>query len=108
MILGALTSGALVESTSMTVLLTLPAIAVTLCFVVIWFGVADDAAGGTPAARPAAASAWSPLAIGLVMGGLILVRLQGPGSLVPWLVLVLGLLAFVAVRALRAARTRSR
>ena len=34
-IIGALTSGALVESTSMTVLLMLPAIAVTICFVVI-------------------------------------------------------------------------
>ena len=40
-IVGALTSGALVESTSMTVLLMLPAIAVTICFVVIWFGIED-------------------------------------------------------------------
>ena len=40
-IIGALTSGALVESTSMTVLLMLPAIAVSICFVVIWFGVQD-------------------------------------------------------------------
>ena len=40
-IIGALTSGALVESTSMTVLLMLPAIAVTICFVVIWFGIED-------------------------------------------------------------------
>ena len=34
------------------------------------------------------------LAIGLVMAGLILVRLQGPGSPLPWVVLVLGLVAF--------------
>ena len=40
-IIGALTSGALVESTSMTVLLMLPAIAVSICFVVIWFGIED-------------------------------------------------------------------
>ena len=43
-IVGALTSGALVESTSMTALLMIPAIAVSLCFVVVWFGVAADAA----------------------------------------------------------------
>ena len=82
MIVGAVTSGALVESTSMTFLLTLPAIAVTVCFVVVWFGVA-----ATP---PVATGRLDlkgfglvTLSIGLVMGGLILVRLQGPGSLVP-------------------------
>lgn len=41
MIIGALTSGSLVESTSMNVLLMLPAIAVTLCLLAIWFGVED-------------------------------------------------------------------
>ena len=54
-IIGALTCGALVESTSMTVLLMLPAIVVTLCFVVIWFGV-EDAPGVRPAASTGSAS----------------------------------------------------
>ena len=40
-IIGALTSGALVEATSMTVLLMLPAIVVTVVFFVIWFGIED-------------------------------------------------------------------
>ena len=91
-IVGAVTSGALVEATSMTFLLTLPAIAVTACFVVVWFGVAP-----TP---PAATGRLDlkgfglvTLSIGLVMAGLILVRVQGPGSVAPWLVLVLGLLS---------------
>ena len=91
-IAGAVTSGALVESIGMTALLCLPAVAVTLCFVVIWFGVAS-----TP---PVASGrldlkgfALVSLSIGLVMGGLILVRLQGPGSVVPWAVLVLGFLS---------------
>ncbi len=91
-ILGAVTSGALVESIGMTALLCLPAVAVTICFVVIWFGVA-----GTP---PVATGRLDlkgfgliTLSIGLVMAGLILVRLQGPGSAVPWLVLALGLLS---------------
>jgi MFS family permease len=91
-ILGALTSGALVEATSMTFLLMLPAIAVSACFVVVWFGVA---------ATPPAATGRLDLvgfglvtvSIGLVMAGLILVRLQGPGNPLPWMVLVLGALS---------------
>ena len=91
-IVGAVTSGALVEATSMTFLLTLPAIAVTVCFAVVWFGVA---------ATPPAATGRLDLkgfglvtvSIGLVMTGLILVRVVGPGSPYPWLVLVLGLLS---------------
>ncbi len=91
-IAGALTSGALVGSIGMTGLLMIPAAAVTLCFVIVWFGVA-----GTP---PVATGRLDlrgfglvTLAIGLVMGGLILVRTQGPGSALPWLVLLLGVLA---------------
>jgi MFS family permease len=91
-IIGALTSGALVEGTSMTVLLMLPAVAVTLCFVVVWFGVA-----GTPpvaTGRLDLKGFWLvTVAIGLVMAGLILVRLQGPGSLLAWASILLGLLA---------------
>ncbi len=88
-IAGALTSGALVEATSMTFLLMLPAIAVSVCFVIIWFGVA-----GTP---PVATGRLDlkgfglvTLSLGLVMAGLILVRLEGPGSLLPWVVLAVG------------------
>ena len=92
-IVGAVTSGALVESTSMTFLLMLPAIVVSLCFFVIWFGVAD-----TPPVATGSLDLkgfWLvTLAIGLVMAGLILVRVQGPGSVLPWAVLALGLLAF--------------
>lgn len=90
-ILGAVTSGALVEATSMTFLLLLPAIAVTICFVVIWFGVADTPPVAT--GRIDVTGFWLvTLAISLVMGGLILVRLEGPGALLPWAVMALGLL----------------
>src|ERR1700759_2290259 len=41
-ILGAATSGALVTSMRMTLLLTVPAIAVTICLVIVWFGVAPS------------------------------------------------------------------
>jgi MFS family permease len=91
-IAGALTSGALVEATSMTFLLMLPAIAVSVCLVVIWFGV-----GATPPAGTGRLDLRGfglvTVSIGLVMAGLILVRLEGPGSVWPWLVLVLGLLS---------------
>ena len=93
-IVGALTSGALVESTSMTVLLALPAIAVTLCFVVIWFGV-EDAPGESTGGMDLGGLALVTTVLGLVMGGLILVRLEVPGSPLAWLLIALGLLAFV-------------
>ena len=89
-IIGALTSGALVEATSMTVLLALPAIAVTLCFVVIWFGVEDMS--GTPGGGfDVGGLVLITSSIGLVMGGLIAIRLEGPGSPVPWALIALGL-----------------
>lgn len=88
-IAGALTSGVLVESLGMTGLLALPAVAVTLCLAVIWWGVAPTppvAVGRLDLAGFAALTG----ALGLVMTGLILVRVVGPGSLVPWTVLALG------------------
>ncbi|MEO5654265.1 MAG: MFS transporter [Marmoricola sp.] len=88
-ILGAVTSGALVEATSMTTLLTLPAIAVTICFVVVWFGVAPTPPVAT-GRLDLKGFGLVTISIGLVMAGLILVRLQGPGALTPWLLLVLG------------------
>ena len=89
-IVGALTSGALVEATSMTVLLMVPAIVTTLCFVVIWFGIED--LGGTSTGG----LDWGGLglvtaSLGLVMAGLIVVRLDGVGSLLAWLLVAAGL-----------------
>jgi MFS family permease len=92
-IAGALTSGALVESVGMTVLLALPAWAVTICFVVIWWGVAPTQPVATGRIDLAGFLALCG-ALGLVMTGLILVRVLGPGSVVPWLVLVAGVAAF--------------
>ena len=100
-IAGALTSGALVESVGMTGLLTVPAVAVSLCLDVVWFGVAPDRPEhdrrpdrpGALARLDLRGFALVTLVVGLVMAGLILVRLLGPGSLLPWLVIALGLLA---------------
>jgi MFS family permease len=93
-IVGALTSGALVESVGMTTLLALPAVAVTICLVLIWVGVED--VPGTGSGR----FDWTGLGLltvvlGLVMGGLIAIRVAGPSSVLGWLLVVLGLLALL-------------
>jgi MFS family permease len=93
-IVAALTSGALVESMGMNALLTLPAIVVTLCLVLVWFGVEDVPGTGTGRFD------WRglfliTLVIGLVMGGLIDIRVSGTGSVLGWVLFALGLLALV-------------
>ena len=93
-IIGAATSGLLVEATSMEVLLMLPAIVVTAVLVVIWVFIEDvpgDATGGYDWGGLALVT----LAIGLFMGGLVAVRVMGPDSVVPWLLIVFGIGAFV-------------
>jgi MFS family permease len=93
-IIGALTSGALVESTSMTFLLTLPAIAVSVCLVLIWVGI-EDAPGVSEGGIDATGLALVTAALGLVMAGLIVIRLQGPDSVLAWGLIVLGIAAMV-------------
>ena len=102
-IAGALTSGALVEATSMHVLLALPAVSVTLCLVVVWVGVEDvpgDGTGGFDLTGLALISA----ALGLVMGGLVVVRLDGPASVPAWALIVAGLATLVPFGRYEAAR----
>jgi MFS family permease len=94
-IIGALTSGALVESTSMELLLALPAIVVTVVFFVVWLGIEDSPGEGTGGGYDWGGLALVSVAIGLVMGGLIAIRLQGPDSLLPWALILLGLAALV-------------
>jgi MFS family permease len=93
-IIGAVTSGLLVETTGMNLILALPAVVVTAVFFVIMFGIEDtrgDSSGGID---------WIGLglvttALLLVMGGLVLVRIDGADSVRAWLVILAGLAAFV-------------
>jgi len=93
-IMGAVTSGLLVESTGMNLILALPAVVVTAVFFVIMLGIEDtrgDSSGGID---------WTGLglvtgALLLVMGGLVLVRIDGADSVRAWLVILTGLAAFV-------------
>ena len=105
-IIGAVTSGALVGATSFTVVLMVPAIVVTAALVVIWFGIERDppTAGGR---IDLGGLALISLSIGLVMGGLIAIRLQGPGHPLGWVLIVAGLVTLAAVRPLRAAPGRA-
>jgi len=93
-IVGAGVSGALAGSIPITLVLMGPALAVTACLVVVWFGIAN-----TPPRDQGSVDLiglfWAVVTIGLVMCGLILVRVDGPGSLWPWLVILLGLAAVV-------------
>ncbi|SFB89936.1 Major Facilitator Superfamily protein [Nocardioides terrae] len=93
-IVAALTSGALVESVGMSTLLALPAIVVTLCLGLVWFGVEDVPGTGSGTFD------WRGLGLltvvlGLVMGGLIAIRVAGPSSVLGWALVALGLLALV-------------
>jgi MFS family permease len=93
-IIGALTSGKLVDATSMAFLLALPAIVVTAVFFVIWFGI-EDAPGVATGGYDWGGLVLITLALGLVMGGLIAIRVQGPDSVLAWLLVLLGVAALV-------------
>jgi MFS family permease len=93
-IIGALTSGAIVEGTSMTVVLMLPAIVVTAVFFVVWYGIERDP--GTAGGRfDLVGFLLITDVIGFVMAGLITIRLQGPDSVLAWLLVLAGLVALV-------------
>ncbi len=93
-ILGAGAAGGLVGTLSMPVLLSLPAVAVTVVWFVVLVGVENrpgESTGGIDWTGLALVTA----AIGLVMGGLIVVRVQGLDSVLAWGLLVLGVVAVV-------------
>jgi MFS family permease len=102
-IVGALCSGALVESLSMTAVLALPAVVVTLCVVAIWFGV-EEVPGDAESGFDWAGLAVLTTLVGLIMGGLIAMRLQGPGSVLPWALVVLGLVMLLPLCRVEVAR----
>lgn len=93
-IIGAVTSGAIVEHTSMTVVLMIPAIVVTAVLAVIWFGIERDPERGT-GSLDLGGLALIVAVLGLVMGGLIAIRLQGPGHPLGWLLILAGLAMLV-------------
>lgn len=93
-IVGALTSGQLVDRVGMGVVLAMPAIVVTVVFFVILLGIEHtpgEATGGID---------WPGFALitgalGLVMAGLVVVRLEGPGFALSWVLILAGIAALV-------------
>jgi MFS family permease len=93
-IVGALASGAIVDSLDMNVVLAIPAIVVTAVLVLVWFGI-EDAPGESSGGIDWTGLALVTLALGLVMAGLVLVRVDGPSSVWAWLLMLLGVLVLV-------------
>ncbi|QCX26337.1 MFS transporter [Nocardioides jishulii] len=93
-IVAALTSGALVDHVSMTTLLSIPAVVVTLCLLMILLGVKDLPPTST-GRLDGAGFLLVTASLGLVMAGLIAVRLEGPASVIPWLLMTGGVLLLV-------------
>lgn len=93
-ILAALASGQLIEVIPLPYILWVPAIAVAACFFVILFGVKEspDLHGGT---FDVAGLLLVAVALLAFTGGLFLLRIQGASSVMPWLVIVVGLLMFI-------------
>ncbi len=94
-IIGAVTSGLLVDTLDMNLLLAIPAVVVTAVFFVILFGIeqvpGEDSGGGIDWTGLALVT----LALGVLMGGLVLLRLHGPGSLLGWATIALSLVLMV-------------
>ncbi|MEO6882190.1 MAG: MFS transporter [Mycobacteriaceae bacterium] len=93
-IVGALTSGQLVDAVGMGVVLALPAIVVTAVLVVIALGIRNEPGEGT-GGIDWTGLALVTLALGLVMAGLVVLRLQGLGHPAAWLLMAAGVAALV-------------
>jgi MFS family permease len=93
-IIGALTSGAIVEATSMTLVLMLPAIVVTACFFIILLGIERDPVR-VPGRFDVVGLCLITDVVGFVMAGLITIRLQGPDSVLAWVLVAIGLASLV-------------
>lgn len=89
-IIAAVTSGLLVQSVSIPMLLAMPAIAVTLALVVILLWI-EPTPGVDRSSVDVVGLLVLTATIGLVMAGLVVIRLLGPGSPWPWLLLVGGI-----------------
>lgn len=93
-IIGALTSGALVDAVGMNLILALPAIVVTLVLVVIWVGI-ENAPGESRGGIDWGGLGLITLALGLVLAGMVVLRLDGLTSPWAWTLVAAGLAALV-------------
>ncbi len=94
-IVGALSSGLLVDTLDMNLLLALPAVVVTAVLFVIWAGI-EQVPGEDSGGIDWTGLALVTVALGVLMGGLVWLRLDGPGSLRGWLTIAVSLPVFAA------------
>lgn len=94
-IVGALSSGLLVDTLDMNLLLALPAVVVTAVFFVILFGI-EQAPGDDTGGIDWTGLALVTVALGVLMGGLVWLRLDGAGSLLGWSTIALSVAVFAA------------
>ncbi|THG34252.1 MFS transporter [Glaciibacter flavus] len=93
-IAGALVAGQLVDSMDLRWVLILPGIAVAICLFVVLFGVKEspDLAGGR---FDTGGLVLVSLALLALTGGLSFLRINGPGDVLSWAVVVVGVLLFI-------------
>ncbi|QAY73356.1 MFS transporter [Agromyces protaetiae] len=91
---GALAGGALIDALPLQIVLLVPAIAVVVCFFVIWLGVKEspELAGGR---LDTIGLVLISLALLALTGGLSFLRLNGPADLLSWGLVALGILLVV-------------
>lgn len=92
-IVGALSSGLLVDSMDMNLLLAMPAVVVTAVFFVILVGI-EQAPGDDSGGIDWTGLGLVTVALGVLMGGLVLLRVDGPGSPLGWLTILASVAAF--------------
>ncbi|MFC6153042.1 MFS transporter [Nocardioides yefusunii] len=96
-IVAALSSGALVDRLDMNVMLAIPAAVTTLCLVLMLRLLPDLPPTTTGRRLDAPGLALVTTGLVLLLAGLMLVRLDGPGAVRPWLLVVLGLVVMVGL-----------
>ncbi len=94
-IAGALTAGALQPHWSMTAILSVPAAATTIALVAILLGVRDAPATAT-GRLDLPGTGLLTISLLAILGGLVVVRLQGLTSPLAWALVLAGLLVLVA------------
>lgn len=99
----ALTAGALADAVPIHLTLSVPAVIVTLALPAIWFGVPGVPVEGG-GRLDLGGTALITVGLGVLMAGLILVRVLGPGS--PWPLLTLAAAVVVLAIFVRFERTR--
>lgn len=90
-IVGALAGGALIDALPLWVVLLIPGLAVAVCFVIVLVGVSEspEVTGGR---LDTTGLVVISLALVALTGGLSFIRLNGPGDLLSWGLIALGVL----------------